>query len=168
MNTLQPIEERLWDYIDGTSSASEKTTIEKLLEMNLEWKARYHELLEVHQLMQSTELESPSLRFSKNVMDEIAKLHIAPATKNYINQKIIWGIGFFFIALVVGFLVYGFGQIDWNVKGDTKLPVDLSKIDYSRIFNNAYVNVFMLINVVLGLFLLDNYLSNKRKEFRKG
>ena len=168
MNTQQPIEERLWDYIDGTSSANEKSVIEKLLETNLEWKAKYHELLEVHQLMQSTELESPSLRFSKNVMDEIAKLHIAPATKNYINKKIIWGIGFFFIALIVGFLVYGFAQIDWNVKGDTKLPVDLSKIDYSRIFNNTYVNIFMMINVVLGLFLLDNYLSNKRKEFRKG
>src|SRR5258706_8371052 len=162
------IENRLWDYIDGTSSANEKSAIEKLLEMNLEWKTKYHELLEVHQLMQSTELESPSLRFSKNVMDEIAKLHIAPATKNYINKKIIWGIGFFFIALIVGFLIYGFGQIDWNVKGDTKLPVDLSKIDYSIIFSNTYVNIFMMINVVLGLFLLDNYLSNKRKEFRKG
>ena len=168
MNTQQNIEERLWDYIDGTSSANEKTIVEKLLETNLEWKAKYHELLEVHQLMKSTELESPSMRFGKNVMDEIAKLHIAPATKNYINKKIIWGIGFFFIALIVGFLVYGFGQIDWNVKGDTKLPVDLSKIDYSRIFNNTYVNIFMMINVVLGLFLLDNYLSNKRKEFRKG
>ena len=168
MNTQQNIEERLWDYIDGTSSVNEKSAIVKLLETNLEWKAKYHELLEVHQLMQSTELESPSMRFGKNVMEEIAKLHIAPATKTYINKKIIWGIGFFFIALIVGFLVYGFGQIDWNVKGDTKLPVDLSKIDYSRIFSNTYVNIFMMINVVLGLFLLDNYLSSKRKEFRKG
>jgi preprotein translocase subunit Sss1 len=168
MNTQQNIEERLWDYIDGISSADEKSLIETLLKNDLDWKTTYQELLETQRLMRTSELESPSLRFSKNVMDEIMKLHIAPATKNYINKKIIWGIGFFFIALIVGFLIYGFGQIDWNVKGDTKLPVDLSKVDYSRVFNNTYVNIFMMINVVLGLFLLDNYLSNKRKEFRKG
>jgi preprotein translocase subunit Sss1 len=168
MNTQQPMEERLWDYIDGTSSANEKSTIEKLLKTNLEWKAKYHELLEVHQLMQSTELESPSMRFGKNVMEEIAKLHIAPATKTYINKKVIWGIGFFFIALIIGFLIYGFGQVDWNAKGDTTISENLSKINFNKFFSNTWVNAFMMINVILGLFLLDNYLSNKRKEFRKG
>jgi hypothetical protein len=168
MNIQQPIDERLWDYIDGISPASEKKAIEKLLETNLEWKAKYHELVEAHQLMQSTELESPSMRFGKNVMEEIAKLHIAPATKTYINKKIIWGIGFFFIALIIGFLIYGFGQVDWNVKGDTTISENLSKINFNKFFSNTWVNAFMMINVVLGLFLLDNYLTNKRKEFRKG
>jgi len=167
MSTQQTIEERLWDYIDGISSVNEKSAIEKLLESNYEWKTKYHELLETLELMQSTELETPSLRFTKNVMEEIAKFHIAPATKNYINKKIIWGIGFFFITLIIGFLIYGLGQIDWNAQGDTKLPIDLSKVDYSRFFNNTYVNVFMMINVVLGLFLLDRYFANKRKRFRE-
>jgi len=167
MKTEQNIEERLWDYIDGISSANEKSTIEKLLESNFEWKVKYHELLETQKLIQSTELDAPSMRFSKNVMDEIAKLHIAPATKNYINKKIIWGIGFFFITLIVGFLIYGLGQVDWNAQGDTKFPVDLGKVDYSRFFKNTYVNVFMMINVVLGLFLLDRYLANKRTKFSK-
>ncbi len=161
------IESRLWDYIDGTSSAGEKSTIEKLLESNLEWKTKYHELLEVHQLMQATELESPSLRFTKNVMEEIAKIHIAPATKTYINKKIIWGIAFFFIALMAGFLIYGFGQMDWTSSQSSTISEKLNKIDLSKFFSNTWVNVFMMINVVLGLFLLDNYLSNKRKEFKK-
>jgi hypothetical protein len=89
------IEERLWNFIDGTVSAHEKTTIEQLLQQDSEWKAKYSELLQVNELLQSSELESPSLRFSKNVMEDIAKLHIAPAAKSYINKKIIWGIGFF-------------------------------------------------------------------------
>jgi hypothetical protein len=161
------IEERLWNFIDGTSSIEEKSSIEKLLESNLDWKSKYHELLEVHQLVQSTELDSPSLRFSKNVMEEIARLYIAPATKTYINKKIIWGIAFFFIILIIGFLVYGFGQIDWNVKGDSTITENLSKINFNMFFNNTWVNVFMMINVVLGLFLVDNYFSNKRKGFRK-
>ena len=143
-----------------------------MLESDAEWKAKYHELLEVQQLLQSSELEAPSMRFTKNVMEEIAKLHIAPATRNYINKRIIWGIGAFFITIIVGFLVYGVGQVDWTVQGDSKLPVDLtnidfSKVDYSKMFNNNLVNAFMMINVILGLFLLDRYLANKRKKFHE-
>lgn len=167
MNTQHSPEERLWDYIDGNSSPQEKTVIEQLLENDAEWKAKYSELLEVQQLLNSSELEAPSMRFTKNVMEEIAKLHIAPATKTYINKKIIWGIGIFFITLLVGFLVYGFGQIDWTVQSDTKLPVDFGKVDYSKIFSNTFVNIFMMINVILGLFLLDRFLASKRKKFHE-
>ena len=167
MNTEQNIEERLWNYMDGTAPADEKTMIEKLLETDAAWKQKYHELLEVNELLRYSELEAPSMRFSKNVMEEIAKLHIAPATKTYINKKIIWGLGFFFIALIVGFLIYGFGQMNFNSGEETTLSKNLDKIDFSKFFSNTWVNVFMMINVVLGLLLLDNYFSNKRKEFRK-
>ena len=172
MNKQQTTEERLWDYIDGISSPGEKTVIEQLIQTDLEWKSKYRELLEVQQLLQSTELEAPSMRFTKNVMEEIAKLHIAPATRNYINKRIIWGIGAFFITIIIGFLVYGFGQIDWTAQGESKLPVDFtnvnfSKVDYSKMFNNNLVNAFMMVNVILGLFLLDRYLANKRKKFHE-
>lgn len=161
------IEERLWNYIDGTVAADEKTVIDKLLETDAAWKAIYHELLQVNELLKSSELDAPSLRFSKNVMEEIAKLHIAPATKTYINKKIIWGLGFFFIALIVGFLIYGFGQMNFNSGEETTLSKNMNKIDISKFFSNTWVNVFMMINVVLGLFLLDNYFTSKRKQFKK-
>ena len=167
MKKEQHMEQRLWSYIDGNSTVDQRSAIEKLLESNLEWKNKYLELLNVHQLLRSTELEQPSMRFTKNVMEEIAKLHIAPATKNYINKKIIWGIAAFFITLIVGFLVYGFGQIDWSAQGSTKLPVDIGQVDYSKVFNNNFVNGFMMINVLLGLVLLDRVLANKRKKFQK-
>ncbi len=172
MNTQHNIEERLWNFIDGTVSASEKTVIEQLLESDAKWKAKYHELLKVNELLKSSELEEPSMRFTKNVMEEISKLHIAPATKSYINKKIIWGIGIFFITLLVGFLIYGFGQMDWTAGQETTLSkninkFDLSKVDFSKFFSNTWVNAFMMINVVLGLVLLDNFLTNKRKEFKK-
>lgn len=167
METQQQREERLWDYIDGRCSAEERSAIEQLLETDLEWKAEYHEMLDTHRLIHSAELEEPSVRFTKNVMEEIAKYQIAPATKAYISKRIVWGISFFFIALITGFLIYGFGQIDWTAQGNTNLPIDLSKIDLSKFFNNTFVNIFMMVNVVLGLFLLDNYLTNKRKAFRK-
>jgi len=160
------IDDRLWEYIDGSGSVEEKSAIEKMIETNKQWKEKYRELLELHQLVQSSTLEEPSLRFTKNVMEEIAKYQIAPAAKTYINNKIIWGIGIFFITLFVGFLIYGFGQVDWSA-GDNNLPIDISKVNYGRFFNNTYVNVFMMINVVLGLMLLDRYLAARKKKLQK-
>jgi len=163
------MEVRLWEYIDGFTKDPEKSIIEKLVSENAEWKAKYHELLEVHQSLNLVELEAPSMRFTKNVMEEIAKYQIAPATKTYINSKIIWGIGIFFIAMIVGFLVYGFAQVDWTVAGDNKglLGVDLGKVDYSEMFNNTLMNGLMMLNIVLGLFLFDRYLSNKNKKLKE-
>ncbi|HET6767797.1 MAG TPA: hypothetical protein VFH08_10375, partial [Chitinophagaceae bacterium] len=71
------IEQQLWSYIDGHSTSEERSSIEKLLQSNLDWKDKYHELLEIHQLMNAAELEQPSLRFTKNVMEKIARYHIA-------------------------------------------------------------------------------------------
>ena len=167
MNTQRNREERLWDYIDGHSSVEDKTVIERLLQDDAEWKQAYQELLEVNKLLHSSELEAPSLRFSKNVMEEISRMQIAPATRSYINNRIIWGLGIFFVTLIIGFLGYGIGQGNWAADNSSTFTDKLGQLDFSKFFNNTWINAFMMINVVLGLFLLDNYLSNKRKEFRK-
>lgn len=163
------MELRIWEYIDGLCEPRERSAIERLIAENAAWRARYHELLEVHQLIGQTELEQPSLRFTKNVMEEIAKCQIAPAAKSYINNKIVYGIAIFFLTLIVGFVVYGISQIDWGSAKDSAGMggLDFSKVDYSRIFNNSFVNIFMMLNIVLGLMLLDRYLNNKRKHYMK-
>ena len=164
------IEQQLWSYIDGFSSSQERMAIEKSIATNLEWKNKYHELLEIHQLMNSSELEQPSMRFTKNVMEKIAQYHIAPATKNYINKKIIWGIAGFFITLLAVFVVYGFAQVEWTSSNNSNLPIDFSKVsqvDYSKIFSNSFVNGFLMVNVLIGLVLLDRVLANKRKKYQK-
>ena len=170
MSQEQNIEQQLWAYIDGISSSEERTSIETMLHSNLEWKNKYHELVEIHQLMNAAELEQPSMRFTKNVMEKIAQYHIAPAAKNYINKKIIWGIASFFFTLIAIFLIYGFAQVEWTSATDSKYSIDfsrLSQVDYSKIFNNNFVNGFMMVNVLLGLMLLDRVLANKRKKFQK-
>ena len=159
------MEERLWEYIDGFSNPDDLPVVKRLIEENQSWREKYNELVKVNQLLHATELEEPSMRFTKNVMEEITRLQIAPAASSYINHRIIWGLGIFFIVLIVGFLIYGFGQIDWTASSDTSmLPVDIRNVDYSALFNNTYINIFMMINVVLGLMLLDKVLMNKRKK----
>ena len=160
----EEMEARLWAYIDGLSE--ESPVIERLLAENRAWREKYAELLEVHQMVLGLELEQPSMRFTKSVMEEIARHQIAPAAKEYINKKIIWGLAAFFLTMIVGFLGYGIAQIDWSEAGSTASPfgVDLGAVDYSKMFNNTLVNMFMGVNVILGLLLLDRYLNMKRKK----
>ena len=40
----------------------------------------------------------------------------------------------------------------------------MKKFDWSRIFNSAYTNVFILVLVILGLVMLDMYLQRKRQQ----
>jgi len=164
MNEEYEIETRLWDYIDGLVNAEEKMQIEELLKNDLQWKQVYDQLLEMHQKMKDNiELEEPSMRFTKTVMEEISKTKIAPATKNYINRKIITSIAAFFIILISGLLIYGFAEINWTMQSNSASSFDLSQFDISRYLNQTVLNIFLMCNVVFALILLDRYLSGKRK-----
>jgi hypothetical protein len=172
MNTEQPMEDRLWDYIDGISSPAERSAIDELLAANLEWQQKYRELLNVHQLLNASELDAPSMRFTKNVMEEIARHHVAPATKTYINKNIIRGIGAFFLTLIVGLVTYILSQFKWSATGNGSFFVPksanlnlerLNNVNVSKAFNSTYITVFMLIAVVMGFMLLDMYLQRKRQ-----
>ena len=165
MNTQNNMEERIWDYLDGFADPQERTFIEQLIQSNQEWKSKHAELLEIHQLMHAhIDLEEPSMRFRQNVMEAIAREHIAPATKSYINKKIIWGLGGFFITMLVGLFIYSFAQVNWNNTPSESTLINMDRFDWSRIFNNTYTNIFIMVNVVLGLMLLDMYLNNKKKK----
>jgi len=174
MNTEQPMEDRLWEYIDGSSSPTERSTIEELLATRREWQEKYKELLNVHQLLDASELEAPSMRFTRNVMEEIARYHVAPATRSYINKNVIRGIGGFFLTLILGFLSYILSQFHWGASSGNgssdliprspSLGLDkLKTIDISPAINTTYISLFMLIFVIMGFILLDMYLQRKKQ-----
>ena len=178
MNTQQPMEDRLWDYIDGLSSPDERSVIEALIAENREWQEKYRELLNMHQLLVDSELEAPSMRFTKNIMEEISRYHVSPATKTYINKNIIRSIGAFFLTLITGLLVYCLGQFKWSGSGNSsstsspsiQLPsvgtLGLDKLNYAKTFNSTWVVGFIMIIVVMGWILLDMYLQQKRSQSR--
>jgi hypothetical protein len=178
MNTEQPMEDRLWDYIDGHCSPTEKSAIEEMLATNREWQQKHRELLNIQQLLNSSELEAPSMRFTKNVMEEIARFQVAPATKNYVNKNIIRGIGAFFMTMILGVLVFlvtqfkwvsnsnsnsGSGGVDLNKQIDNLGINRLDNLNYSKLFNSTYIIVFLGIAVISGFMLLDMYLQQKKK-----
>jgi hypothetical protein len=169
MNKPENIEERLWDYLDGAGNAEERLFIEQLIASNSEWKAKYQELLELQDMLSHRlELNEPSMRFTRNIMEAISKHHIAPAAKTYINKRIIWGIFGFFICTIIGFLIAGLAQVHWTGGSTTDSSlinlnkINLDKVDTSNLFNSTYATIFMMVNVVLGLVVLDMYLRRKR------
>jgi hypothetical protein len=163
----QEIEKRIWDYIDGHCSPAEKVIIMQQIVDDPAWNKKYSELTSFHEMLQKEELDVPSLRFTKNVMEEIAQYHVAPATKSYINKNVIRGIAGFFLAMIVGLCIYFVGQIQWSGNStDSLIPVysaDVSKLNWTKVLNNTYVNIFVGINVILGLILVDKYMQGKKK-----
>jgi len=168
----QDIEHRIWEFIDGHCSPSERSAIIQNIADRPVWKSKYNELLSIHEMLQKEELDMPSLRFTKNVMEEISRYQVAPATKNYINKNVIRGISSFFLVMIVGLLIYFVGQIHWNSNStDNLVPafsLDADKLNWSKMLNNTYVNIFIGINVILGLILLDKYMQGRKKDRHSG
>jgi hypothetical protein len=174
MHTEQAMEDRLWDFIDGSSTPAERSMIEELLATHQEWQQKYKELLNVHQLLNTSGLDAPSMRFTRNVMEEIARHQVAPATRNYINKNIIRGIGAFFLTLILGFTAYMLAQLQWFGHYDSTNPSilpnnpslgleKLNSVDVSKYFNSTYISLFMLITVIMGFILLDMYLQRRKQ-----
>ena len=168
----QEMEKLIWEYIDGHLSPAEKEKIMRHLAEDLEWQIKYNELKSIHVLLQKEELEMPSLRFTKNVMEEIAQYHVAPATKNYINKNVIRGITAFFLIMIGGLFIYFTGQLHWvdNPTGSL-LPaynLDASKLNWGKLLNNTYVNIFIGINVILGLILIDKIMQGRKNASQDG
>lgn len=166
----QQIEEQLWSYIDGSATADEKVFVEKMLAAHEEWKAKYKEQMELHQLlMHETELEQPPLRFTKNVMEQIAGMQPKAATSTYINKNIVRTIAAFFIITIGALLIYSFSKINWTISNGSSnlIPFDikdlqLPKLEISRMFNNTVLYSLLMIMAVLGLMLFDGFLRRKK------
>ena len=168
----QEMEHRIWEYIDGRCSPSEKAAIVQNLADDPVWKNKFIELTVIHELLQKEELDMPSMRFTKNVMEEISRYQVAPATKNYINKNVIRGISSFFLVMIVGLIIYFLGQIHWNSNSTSNLVPTLNlyadKLNWSKLLNNTYVNIFIGINAMLALILLDKYMQGRKKDRHSG
>ena len=163
------MEQRIWEFIDGHGSEEEKATVRRLLEENQDWRNKFNELQSVHEMLRTQELDMPSLRFTKNVMEEIAQYQVAPATKNYINKNVIRGIGSFFLIMITGLFVYFIGQIHWaSSSSNSLLPssLDANNLNWGKLLNNSYVNIFLGVSAILGLILLDKYMQTKKSSGR--
>ncbi len=161
MNT---IEEQLWDYIDGNCKPEEKLLIEEKIRVNQEYHRTYEELILVNKELSNLNLDEPSMSFTRNVMEQV-ELEIKPVTlKTKVDQRIIYAIGSFFTVS----LLCIFGYAIATSKADFNLPkIDFS-FDSSKLFNPLYLQIFLMVDLVLGLLYLDSFLRKRRASEESG
>lgn len=157
---MKNIEEKLWDYIDGTCTADEQKAISLLIETDKVYKDKYDELLQFDREFADIELDEPSMPFAYNVMEAIRTEQAQKPLKATINSYIIKGIAAFFILVIAGLLIASLSTIDWSAGTETMNSLKMPNLD--SLLNSSVLNIFLFLDTVLGLFFLDTYLRKRR------
>ena len=158
---MKPIEERLWEFIDGTSTPEEKQNIEQLLQSDPAVKQLYEEFSALDHSLKASGLEEPSMRFTKNVMEQIALVPAPKPLRTKIDKRIIGGIGGFFILTLSVLFIFSLTQLNWSGSA-FDFSFQIPEWDFSKIFGSWVTQAFLFFDVILGLFMLDRWLAQRR------
>ncbi len=158
----EEIEIQIWEYIDGACDEATSARIAGLINSDPEWERTYTGLRAIHAGIQSGALlEQPSMRFTKNVTDALAKEHIAPAAGKYINKIVIRGIATVFAVLLVTFFVYSLTSI--TDKGASSAYH--FHFNMPGIFNSTLLTYLIPVNIILALVLIDSLVHKRMKKY---
>ena len=159
MNT---IEEKLWNYIDGTCSNEERKAIDILIAQDEVYRRKYGELLALNQEFSKMELDEPSMAFTYNVMEAIRAEHAQQPLKAGINKGIIKGISGFFIVSIALLLILAISNVHTGSANiSVHLPDSLRLPDIKNYLSKPVLEGFLFFDIVLGLFLFDAWLRRK-------
>jgi anti-sigma factor RsiW len=159
MNTM---EERLWNYIDGSCTADEKKAIDILIAQDEAYRRKYDELLALNQEFSKMELDEPSMAFTYNVMEGIRAEHAQQPLKAGIDKRIIKSIAGFFIVSIVLLVIYMVSTTPVGNVSFSGHPAEAIKLpDLKNYFNVHLLEAFFFFDLVLGLFLFDAYLRKR-------
>ncbi|HEY4324525.1 MAG TPA: hypothetical protein VGN20_11080 [Mucilaginibacter sp.] len=157
---MNNLEEKLWDYIDGNCAADEQKAISSLIASDETFRLKYEELLIVNNQLSAMELDEPPMAFTYNVIEAIRTEQAQQPLKAAVNKRIIRGIGLFFAITIAALLVFVLVNINWASVNISSVNLKLPKI--SNYLTPPVIQGFLFFDVVLGLFLFDNYLRKKR------
>ncbi len=160
----EEIEMQLWEFIDGNCNETDKQRIALLIADDDMWKRKYKELKELHiSIAGNMDPEMPSLRFAKNVMDMVAKEHIARPIKVYINKSIIRGIAAFFILTIASVFIYAFATANLSTQPSEQLSkLNFGEFNFHEILNSPFLNLVIGVNIMLGLVFVDAIIRKKQ------
>jgi anti-sigma factor RsiW len=156
---MNDLEEKLWDYIDGNCTADEQNAIKSLIAGDEEFRLKYEELLMLNRRFSAMELDEPPMAFTYNVIEAIRTERAQQPLKAAINKRIIWGIALFFILTLTVLLVYTIMNISWSSINVSTVNFKLPPV--KNYLTRPVIQGFLFFDVVLALFLLDNYLRKK-------
>jgi hypothetical protein len=162
---MNSIEEKLWNYIDGSCTPEEEQAIALLIEQDEVYRKKYNELVLLNAEFTAMELDEPPMAFTYNVMETIRAEHASKPLKAAIDQRIIKGIGLFFVFTISIILVFVLTSIHWSAifasSNSSHAPSSLSFPALQSFLTGPVMKGFLFFDVVLGLYLFDSYLRKK-------
>lgn len=154
---MSNIEEKIWDYIDGSATADEQQAISLLIERDEAYRAKYLELLKLDQEFAAIELDEPPMAFTYNVMEAIRAEHAQKPLKAAINNNLIKGITAFFVFIILALVIYLLANITWSAGSVGTQFTSLQLPDMKRYFTGPIMQGFLFFDVILGLYFFDRY-----------
>ncbi|HTH55658.1 MAG TPA: hypothetical protein VL728_06400 [Cyclobacteriaceae bacterium] len=148
----------LLNFLDGMGSEDERKNFERLVNENQVAQKRLRELQAVHYFLRNQKgIEQPSKNFTEKVMD---RLHTKPSFTFFSPKNGLILLAGLLVASVLALMLASSGAFDQlhTVFSFKSLPgnTNLIKIPTSVPFDiKVFVKVFVLINLVVGFFLLD-------------
>ena len=158
---MNAIEEKLWDYIDGTCSAEERESIGKLIAGDAVYQKKYHELLALNAEFLAVELDEPSMAFTYNVMETIRTENAMQPLKARVDKRIIRGGGMFFAVTIGILLVYTLTQVNWSAGVGSPFKFDFTLPKIPDYLNGNVLMAFIFVDIIVALYLFDSYLRKK-------
>ena len=160
MNTM---EEKLWNYIDGTCSDDERKAIDMLIANDEAYRNKFEELLSLDKQFAKMEPDEPSMGFTFKVMEGIRNEYAQQPLKAGINKNIIKFIGSFFIVTIVLLLIFVLSTLHLTpVSFSVHLPGSLKLPDLKNYLGGPLLKSFFFFDLVLALFLADAYLRKSK------
>lgn len=160
---MNKIEERLWNYIDGTCSEEEQKAIDILIAQDEVYRRKYQELMGLNHDFAKMELDEPPMAFTYNVMEGIRAEIAQKPLKAGIDKRIIKGITGFFVLTIALLVVYVLSTLKLGaVSFSGHLPNGLQMPDLKNVFSGPVIKGFLYFDLVLGLFLFDAYLRRRK------
>lgn len=156
------IEQRIWDYLDGTDTAEQRELTGQLIKSDPLYRQVYDECKSFNSLVSAIDQEEPSMGFSRNVMERINLEPVHASFKSLIDRRIIFGIAGFFLFTITVLLVVLFYQIDWTQTTGFKTPeFTMPAIDTAKYLNSTYFIIFFFVDIIIGLYLFDGFLRKR-------
>jgi len=160
---MNNLEQRIWDYLDGTGTEEEREFTKQLINSAPEFRTVYEELSAIHLSVSSMELDEPSMSFSRNIMEKIQLEPVPGSVKSLIDKRVIYGITAFFLITITALLGVLFYQIDWTQQSGMYMPdYKLAEFETSNYVNSTTINIFIFVDIIIALYLFDGFLSKRQ------
>lgn len=155
---MKSMEERLWDYIDGTCTNDEKLAIEALMAQNHEWAKKHEELKAFNNDISAVEPDEPPMGFAFKVMEQIRSDEARTPLKTAVNTYVIKGIAAVFVVMITAILILAFANISLTF-GNAAVDINIQGINIFA--DNAFLKIFSYLDIMLVLFFADTFLRKK-------